>query len=455
MSELAVKKKICVHLTSLGCPKNFVDTEIIAGSLLKNGIGISSDPKSVDVMLINTCAFLESARKETEGHVREALKWRSAKRDRKVVLCGCINQWDQNGSKLDFLREVDLRIGLDDIETTAEKILSSFFKKPITTSIAPCPSYLPNYLTPRLQLTPRHYAYVKIAEGCSNCCTYCLIPSIRGHFRSRDVNDIVSEIDGLLKNGCREIILIAQDSGNYGSDLTTNSDKIAGLIRKIDQLNSPNDFWLRLMYCHPRHFDDELVAVFENSKHLLPYVDLPLQHISEKILGMMNRGVGSIQTKKLLNRLRGLNRSIAIRTTFISGFPGETEDDFNEMLEFVKEEKFDRLGVFAYSPEHGTPAESFKYRIPNEIAEKRRDTILKTQMNISMLRNKDLIGENIPVIIDSFLSNGKYRARTKNDAPDIDNQVMLSSERKLAAGDFVTAKIKSASAYTINAKAIF
>ncbi len=451
MSGKPQKKTICVHMTSLGCPKNLVDSEIMAGFIVKAGMGISSDPESADIMLINSCAFIESARRETEEHIRGALEWRRRRRGRKVLLCGCLNQLKGHHDATGLLDEIDLRMGIDEVEAIALRIRSLFDGESSELDIGKSPSYLPGSSTPRLQLTPGHYAYVKIADGCSNFCTYCSIPGIRGRFRSRRPDDIAIEVSSLLRNGCREIILIAQDSTNYGADIEPRPD-IAALLRTLDRLDSPGDFWLRLMYCHPRHFTGELVALFDEARHLLPYVDLPLQHISERILKAMNRGADAAATRNLVASLRGLRRKPAIRTTFICGFPGETEEDFAELLQFVEETRFDRLGVFSYSPEPGTAAEKLRDRVPAKIAEERREAILRTQRRISLEKNRSLIGSLLPVIVDGSISASRYAARTMHDAPEIDNDVRISTKKRLAAGTLLDARVKNASAYSLVAE---
>ena len=449
MSKNSIEK-ISVHIISLGCPKNLVDTEIMAAILLKNGFALSSQADESQVMLINTCAFIKAARDESLMHIKKALKWKKRKKNRKIILCGCLNQLktDQNSEKI--LNEVDLRINLNNIEKIAEKLNELFYPSQKLETIVDEADYLPTPNTPRLILTPPHYAYLKIADGCSNHCSYCSIPLIRGKFRSRKQNDLITEAENLLKNGTKEIILIAQDSTNYGNDINYKN----GLVKLLDRLDNlnPEKYWIRLMYCHPKHFSNDLFSLLENSEHLLPYVDLPLQHISDKILKSMNRGVTTKQTKILIEKLRQLRRKVAIRTTFICGYPGETEDDFQELLNFVKESSFERLGAFIYSPEPGTAAFYMEDKVPSFVSEKRLSTLLNTQREISLANNKKMIGKEIEIILDKKSSEDVFIGRSVYDAPDIDNNVELKSKKNLKTGNILKVKVIGASEYDLQAQ---
>lgn len=444
-------QKISVHITSLGCPKNFVDSEIIAASLLKKGFELSNSETSANIILINTCGFIKAARDESAQHIRNALNWREKGKNRKVVLCGCLNQLKNHNELNDLISKADLRIGLNDIESAAEKIETLFKEnnETIRNDIS-TPHYLPKAQTPRLQLTPQHYAYIKIADGCSNNCSYCSIPSIRGKFRSREPEDIIEEAKNLLRNGSRELILIAQDSTNYGFDLSKKSQIIL-ILNELEQIESSEPIWIRLMYSHPKHFTDELLELFQNSKRLLPYIDLPLQHISDKILKLMNRGVSSAQCRELVKKIKDIKPHIALRTTFICGFPGETEEDFNELIDFVREISFDRLGAFSYSPESETKAFTLPNAVPQALSEERRKKLLTVQQKISLSNNKKLIGKKIEIIVDKSIDKKFSIGRTKYDAPDIDNIVEIESRKTIIPGNVIEAKIVSAKAYSLKA----
>jgi len=444
-------EKISIHITSLGCPKNLVDTEIMVATLLKNGFTLSSVPDDSQVMLINTCAFIKAARDESLEHIKKALKWREKKRNRKIVLCGCFNQLQTDKDSEKIINQVDLKIGLNDIEKIAEKLDKLFHTPEILKDKIEEADYLPDRNTPRLLLTPPHYAYLKIADGCSNYCSYCSIPFIRGKFRSRKLDDIIKEAENLLENGTKEIILIAQDSTNYGNDINYE-DGLVKLLNRLDKLAPEKKYWIRLMYCHPKHFSKNLFALFENSEHLLPYVDLPLQHISNKILKSMNRGVTSEDIKILIDRLRKLKRKIAIRTTFICGYPGESEEDFEELIYFLKETSFERLGAFAYSPEPNTKAIHIADKIPSSISQKRLSILFHIQREISLANNKKMIGKELEIILDKKLSKDKFVGRSIYDAPDIDNTVKLKSQKNLKPGEILKVRIIGASEYDLQAE---
>ncbi len=366
-----------VYIVSLGCPKNFVDTEIIAASLIKNGFGITPSPDDAEIYLINTCAFIPAARKETTDNIKDAVKWKKkSKNTRKIVISGCISEWDKSGDFRKDFPEVDLWKTPSQAEQTGIA-LAALFGMASAPSDASDKDYIYDHCTARLQLTLPHYAYIKIADGCDNCCTYCSIPSIRGRMRSRKSESVLKEAQSLIKSGVKELIIIAQDITSFGLDRKNDKDSLAKLLRKMDELEG--DFSIRLLYTHPAHFTQELVDCFRDLKHLLPYADMPLQHISDKILHAMNRKITKAEICKLIEALRKARPEIALRTTFITGFPGETEENYKELLNFVKEYKFARLGVFEYSPEPGTPAAQMPDQVPAETARKRSISIMKAQ----------------------------------------------------------------------------
>lgn len=443
-------KQIYVYSVSLGCPKNFVDTEILTGHLLSGNIGLTESPDNADVYMINTCAFIPPARAEAESFIRKAVAWKKrSPKFRKIAICGCLVQWDKKNEYAGKYPEVDLWLGIDKIASIAKHIGQLFEKetiKPIRI-LTPTPEYIYNETTARLQLTPKHYAYVKIAEGCNNRCTYCSIPGIRGALRSRRSESIYKEAQSLVGNGCRELILIGQDTTAFGRDLNDENENLPALLEKLD--NIEGDFWIRLLYTHPAHFTDELVSVFKKSKHIIPYIDMPLQHISDRILASMGRKVRSEQIRKLLSKLRAEIPGIAIRTTFLIGYPGETENDFTELSDFVRLQKFDRLGAFTYYPEPGTPAAAFGKQVPSEVAEQRKDLIMRLQAEISLEHNIGLAGKTLDVLVDR-VGKGEAFGRTYMDSPDIDNLVKINiGKTKISVGDLVRVTVKSAGAYDI------
>ncbi len=445
------KKVIYVYFVSLGCSKNFVDTEVMAASLIKNNIGITDDPKNASIYVINTCAFIAPARKEAEENIEDALNWKYSGKSRKIIVTGCLPQWDKNNTYFDKFNEVDLWLGIDQITLLADKIIelvsSTILKENAKVIKNELPDFIYDDMTPRLQLTPKCYSFIKIAEGCDNRCTYCSIPDIRGSLRSRSIASICKEAENLLKNGVKELIVIAQDITSFGKDQKKPNENLCMLLKELDNL--PGNFWIRLHYLHPEGITDELIAQIKNSKHVIPYLDIPIQHISDKILKLMNRKVMSDHIKNVLSKLKKEIPEIVIRTTFIVGFPSETEKDFDELVKFVKEFKFERMGVFPYYPEEGTPAEKLLNQIAPDIANKRADIILNIHKENSLNFNKQLVGKEYDVIIDSVTENGAL-GRTYMDSPDIDNTFNIKKCPVSKECYFVKAKVTKADFFNLH-----
>ena len=332
------------YLVSLGCPKNLVDSEIIAANLLNNGWGLAMTPEMAQLYIINTCAFIPPAREEAAGEINCASLWKQENPERKIIVTGCLSQYGKDIRKK--FPQVDFWAGVDDVVRLPE-ILNG--KAPSTGC-----SYLHSADTPMLQLTVPHVAYVKIADGCNNCCSYCIIPRLRGKLRSRPMADVLEEISGLVSNGVKEIIIIAQDVTAFGMDRPGTGDSLAGLLTQIEEIEG--DFKVRLLYTHPAHYTDELISVLAQSKKVMPYLDMPLQHISDRILKAMNRHIDTAGIKTLLKKLRQNIPGLVLRTTFITGLPGETDEEFAELEKFIREQKFERLGVFPYAAEPGSKA---------------------------------------------------------------------------------------------------
>ena len=435
--------KNAVYIISLGCAKNLVDTEVMCGSLVTNGYFIAADERDADICLINTCGFIHDARKESFDAIEWAKGWKGKSR-RKIVVAGCLVQ-----RNLKELREkypfVDLFIGLDDVEK-----LPALLKDGNDVEAFDAPKYLYCDKTPRLTLTLPSMGYVKIAEGCDHRCAYCAIPFIRGAQRSRTIDSVEAECRQLLAQGARELNIIAQDTSRYGADLKDGTD-LAKLLRRIDALEG--DFWIRVLYTHPLHLTDELLEILGDSKHVLPYLDIPLQHISTNVLKAMNRGMNGPDTKSLLEGIRKKYPQMVFRTTFMVGFPGETEEDFAELLEFVKSFKFERMGAFAFSCEDGTAAAKIKDGIvPPEVAQQRLKKLLETQQLISLQANQLKIGEKVRVLLENRLDNRRWQGRTMADAPDVDQTVTVTTRRKLPAdveSAFVSARVSFAKEYDL------
>ncbi len=443
-----------ISIVSLGCPKNLVDAEVMCGTLASAGFQLTNDREAADLLLVNTCSFIADARDEAHEEIREALRWKRLGRGRRrVAVAGCLPQREP-GQTATAYPEVDLFLSLDDVPRAA-RLVRELFQTGLADRNVPAgslPTYLYDHTAPRLTLTPSSYAYLKIAEGCDHRCAYCSIPSIRGHQRSRTIASLLEECRQLLGQGARELNLIGQDSSRYGLDLAEPAS-LAALVREIDRLEG--DFWVRVLYTHPRYVDDALIDTLAASRHVVPYLDIPLQHISDGVLKAMRRGLGSRETRALMARLRERWPGVAVRTTFLVGFPGETESDFNELLDYVTEYRFERLGVFAFSAEPGTPAAALTEGVvPAEEAQARRDAIMARQQEIATAMNQALVGRTLRVLVDGSERPGRYLGRTSADAPEIDNVVHLRGPRGALEGNFAEVRIDKASAYDLTGTAV-
>lgn len=447
------ESQIAVNIISLGCAKNLVDAEVMCGTLAINGFCLSSDPEFADLMLINTCSFIADAREEAEESIRYALGWKmEGKRcgvQRVVAVAGCLPQRNLQECQANY-PEVDLFIGLDDI-SNLHKIIEDFYsgKKQAKQSSFPLSSYLYDHQTPRITVTPENYAYIKIAEGCNHRCSFCAIPAIRGDFRSREINSVVEECKQLLQQGVREINFIAQDSSYFGKD---NNSSFLELLKNCENL--PGDFWLRVLYTHPLHITEEFLELLNEKNKIVPYLDIPLQHISSSVLKNMKRGMDGEATRKLLLNIREKYPEIKIRTTFLTGFPGESEEDFQELLSFVKEMRFERMGAFAFSPEIGTAALDLKEaKVSKTLAIKRRNMLMETQQKISLQQNKKMIGTTVRVLPEQILRGGYFLGRSAADAPEVDQVIEFKALRK-RKDDLSFAKVKITAAMPYSLKGV-
>ena len=440
-----------VYLVSLGCAKNLVDSEVMCGSMVTSGFYIAESPDDANIYIINTCGFIRDAKEESYAYMDEAVAWKKRAKGRIIVVAGCLAQ----RAPLEIQKsypQVDLIVGLDDVPHLPELIcacLNNSEKHEINREL---PTFLYTDETPRVALTPESYAYVKVAEGCDHRCAYCAIPLIRGNQRSRTPESVERECLQLLNNGARELNFIAQDTSRYGTDLK-HQESLEALLRRCDRLDG--DFWLRVLYTHPLHLTDGLLDVLANSRHVVPYLDIPLQHISSNILQGMKRGMNGDKTRELLARIRRDYPQLAIRTTFLVGFPGETEENFLELLAFVKEFRFDRLGVFAFSPEEGTPAAAMtEGLVPMEVAEQRKAAIMELQASISLEKNKAMVGKQTRVLLETQLKSRQWEGRTAADAPEVDQLVKVTTKRKYVGPRFVEAEIMAADEYFLVASEI-
>src|SRR3982751_4692817 len=458
-NNTAASKKPKVGMISLGCAKNLVDAEIMLGSVRARGMEITSRAEDADVLVINTCAFIDSAKEESVDAILEAHQQRglSKKPGQKLIVSGCMSQRFSHELR-EQLPEVDAFIGLDQVTelgAIAERVLeaktSSVEHDPLNL-VTPRSTYIPDYDTPRFRLTPAHSAYVKIAEGCNHPCSFCVIPQMRGRHRSRTPQSVISEISGLVAEGIREVNLISQDTTYYGMDLwaekagprqpvdSSRGVTLASLLREIERV--VGEFWVRLLYTHPAHWSDELIATMAECRHVARYIDIPLQHIEESMLARMARETTREHIETLIAKLRSSIPGVALRTTFIVGFPGETERQFETLLDFIERTRFDRLGVFKYSQEEESRAAKLPDQIPAKVKNERHRRAMILQQRIANENAACKTGSKLKLLVDQPLV-----ARTEADAPDVDTRVLLSQSAPV--GEFITRRITGSRGYDL------
>ncbi len=440
---MELKEKI--YLESLGCPKNLVDSEVIAGCLRKSGYTFTTSKEEAAIIIVNTCAFIKDA---TQEAIDTIFKLATLKKDgvcRKLVVAGCLPQ--RYGKQLiKKLKDVDLFVGVGEFPKIGEFLKEERVEHSPPALHIRAPTFLLDHNTPRILSTPNHTAYVKIAEGCSHRCSFCTIPTIKGPYQSRSPESIITEVKNLAEKGTKEINLIAQDTTFYGKDLTNKKD-LAYLLKQLAKIESIE--WIRMLYCHPDHFSHNLINTIKEEEKICNYIDLPLQHISDDILKRMGRSKDSTKIRKLTKEIRENIHNLWIRTTFMVGFPGETEKDFNILMDFAREVEFEHLGAFRYSDEEGTKAYRLKGKVPAHVIEERYHTLMSTQSHISLKKNRRLIGSLQRVLIESFNEeNDMLLGRTFFQAPDIDGIVYIT-EGEAAIGDMVEVKITDASEYDL------
>ena len=427
-----------IGFISLGCPKNLVDTEIMITILNNKGYSITNDSNEADIIVINTCGFIESAKQES---IDTIIEMGNLNKNKKIIVAGCLAQ--RYGEEIiKEMPEVSAVVGtgcferiIEAIEDNPDKI---YVDKPYNLD------FLKNK---RNILTNNSFAYLKIAEGCDNCCSYCVIPSIRGGYKSRNLKDVVQEAEFLAKKGIKEIILIAQDTTRYGMDIY-GKRKISELIREIGKIREIE--WIRLLYCYPDEIDDELINEISQNEKVCNYIDIPIQHASNKILKAMKRRGNSDEIQNLIDRLRSSIKGVKIRSSLIVGFPGETKEDFKNLCDFVQTNKFDRLGVFIYSKEEGTIAYNLKGHVPATVKERRYKTIMEMQKDIIEKKNRNEYGRVYKTIVEGVSDDGIfYYGRTYGEAPDIDNQVYFTSMNPLKTGQFVNIRILNVLEYDL------
>ena len=438
-----------IFFVSLGCDKNLVDSEMMITSLRKNGFVLTDDIEDADVIVVNTCCFIGDAKEESINTLIEMGGYKE-ERCKLLVAAGCLAQRYHNEIKED-IPEVDLIVGTMGYEDLSEKINEALGGKGVLESLKDI-DYLPTPLTDRDSMSGGYYAYLKIAEGCDKCCTYCVIPKVRGHYRSVPMDNLIAQAKHLVANGAKELILVAQETTLYGKDIYGEKSlpKLLEELSKIDELK-----WIRILYCYPEEITDELISAIKNLPKVCHYLDMPIQHGSDDVLRRMGRWTNREQIEKTVAKLREEIPDIALRTTLITGFPGETEDDFEQVKEFVKKMEFDRLGVFTYSREEDTPAAEMDGQIDEEVKEARRDEIMQIQQDIAFDKSNSRVGEIYEVMIEGRLPDeGVYIARTYMDAPDVDGYVFTQSDYNLDSGDFVKVEVTRSDEYDLIAEII-
>ena len=434
---------------SLGCPKNLVDSERMLGSLAIDGYTLVSEPDGSDFVIVNTCGFIEDSRQESKSVIREMLDLKAQGRTKGVIVAGCLPE-RVGGTLLEEMPDIDHVVGVfgrDEITRVADRLIGG--QKEQRELFRPAPLRALDD-TARLRITPQHYAYLKISEGCDRTCTFCSIPQMRGRHVTKPIEQVVAEATELAADGVRELILVAQDTTYYGMDYY-GEVRLAELLEQLEHV--PGIEWIRLMYLYPVNFTDRLIDTIANSTRTLPYLDLPLQHINSRILKRMQRRVSRERTIELVQKLRETLPNLVLRTTFVVGFPGETDAQFAELQEFVRQMRFERMGVFPYSLEPGTPAVKLEGHLPDDVKSARRDALMELQQEIAFDWARSMIGYELDCLIDEPSDQeGLWLGRTFADAPEIDGIVYVQGE-DLEPGQFVPAEIVNARDYDLVALA--
>lgn len=425
-----------IALISHGCAKNLVDSELILGLLSENGYEITLDENESDTVIVNTCSFICDAERESIRTILDLIQ-----KGKKVIVAGCLAQKHSDELKQE-IPELAATIGTTDFTEIVE-VLKQLDKNYIS-KVSKNPDYIYPENIKRQQITMGASSYIKIADGCNYRCGYCIIPHLRGNYHSRKMEDIIKEAEEMVKKGVTEIILIAQDTTGYGIDIY-NKPMLPELIKKLDKIEGLG--WIRIMYAYPTQMTDELLQTISKCKKVVKYVDIPLQHSHPEMLKLMNRP--SFDYKELINKIRKTIPNVSIRTAFIVGYPGETEEHFEHLCNFVEEMKFDRMGVFCYSREKGTPSYSMKPQIPSKVAKSRYKKLMEIQQKISKERNAGFVGKTLPCIIECCSDDGEVIARTQYDAPEIDGVVNIKTDKPVIPGDIEQVKIIASTEYDL------
>lgn len=433
--------KYKIHLISLGCPKNRIDGEIILKRLQDNGFDIVNEIENADAVIINTCGFIEDAKTEAIETILDAAEYKNAGIISAIIVTGCLAERYQD-EILKEMPEVDAVVGIganSDIVKICQKALCG-----IKTSIFPNKCYLP-LDDERMAQSSSHWAYLKISDGCDNRCSYCAIPSIRGAYRERTIESILSEARELVANGVNEIILVAQDTTKYGIKLY-GEYRLSYLLKRLSEIDGLE--WIRIYYCYPDKVTDELIETIANEEKVCSYIDMPLQHCNAEILKAMNRSGDYNSLKSLILKMKKRIPDLSLRTTFMVGFPGETDEQFEELCRFVKEMKFDKMGCFAYSPEEDTPAVDFDCQIDDDVKKRRAEVLMDVQYTVTENANKARVGKVYKTVIDGF-ENGEYYGRCYLDSPEIDSSIIINTDKELTIGAFADVRITDYNGYDL------
>lgn len=432
-----------IGVVSLGCPKNLVDSETMLGLIHEENYEITNDPSEAEIIIVNTCGFIESAKEESINTILQMAEYKKSGSCKYIIVTGCLSQ--RYAEELfNELPEADAIAGVevyDEIGSIIKRVMNGERFIMLERSKPDVIYTSKETFLPRILTTPSYTAYLKIAEGCDNCCSYCAIPKIRGPYRSKPMEQVLKEAKALADNGVKELIVVAQDTTRYGEDLPGGKLLLSDLLKELNKIESLK--WIRVMYCYPNNFTDELIETFASLDKVCKYVDLPLQHASNRLLASMNRYDTKEEVETLLAKLRKRIPGIVIRTTFIVGFPGETDADFEELKEFVEQQRFENAGVFAYSQEEGTVAGAMPNQIPDEIKQERYHELMALQAQISEEIHKDTEGQTLEVLVEGIEEDGSglHYGRSYREAPDIDGLVFIENPGDIEPGCFVKVNI--------------
>ncbi len=433
-----------ILLVSLGCDKNLVDSEVMLGMLAEKGYTFTNDEAEAEIAVVNTCCFINDAKEESVNAILEMAELKKSGQLKALIVTGCLAQRYQKEIR-EEIEEVDAIIGTSAIDKIAETIEDAIAGES-REHMLPLDGKLSGNRK-RMVTTGGHYAYLKIAEGCDKCCTYCIIPAIRGEYRSVPMEELTAEAETLAAGGVKELILVAQETTLYGLDLY-GEKKLPELLSRLCRI--PGLYWIRILYCYPEEITDDLIRVIKQEEKICHYLDIPVQHGSDSVLKRMGRKTDSEQIRNMVKKLRENIPDICLRTTLITGFPGETEKDHETLMEFVDEMEFDRLGVFTYSPEEGTPASLMPDQVGEDVKEKRRDAIMELQQEIAYEAAGKMEGKSVDAMIEGKIADeDAYVARTYKDAPNVDGYLFIHTDRQLMSGDFVKVRITGSYEYDL------